>query len=76
MKLKLGNFKCQKWTKPPNPVIQAHLNIILRFFQFSGWKHLWVSRGLHQYAAINLALPTVISIMEFDGTWTTMYKRI
>ena len=59
-----------------NPISQAYLNTVLRFFQFSEWKHLWVNPCLNQYAEINFVLSKVISVMKFDGTWTTMSKRI
>ena len=76
MKLKLWHFKCQKWRKKFNPISQAYLNTVLRFFQFSEWKHLWVNPCLNQYAKINFVLSKVISVMKLDGTWTTMSKRI
>ena len=76
MKLKLWHFKCQKWRKKLNPISQAYLNTMLRFFQFSEWKHLWVNPCLNQYAEINFVLSKVISVMKFDGMWTTMSRRI
>ena len=76
MKLKLWHFKCQKWRKKFNPISQAYLNTVLRFSQFSEWKHLWVNPCLNQYAEINFVLSKVISVMKLDGTWTTVSKRI